>query len=168
VGHVELGDVEVCARQDEFHRYFVLPPGREHFRLLASISSQLPAGSVVADLAPPGGRRLEALALTANPSVRVLTAGGPTFGRANMHVVDPIDLSDVLVVWLGTNTREAVEGLIASGFGGIALVDNIHLDPANRTFWSWASQAYAGVDLTGVGHVVGTGMLVCGPKVVVK
>ena len=164
VGCAALGDVEVCARGDDHHQYFVLPPGKEHFRLLACISSQLPPGSVVADLSPPGGRKLAALALAANPSVRVLTTGEPTFGRDNITVQSG-ELSDALVVWLGTNTREQLDTLVAAGFRGIALVDNTHLNPDNREFWTWASAAFAGKDLTAVGHFTGTGALVCGPKV---
>ena len=167
VASVDIGGVEVCARGDEFHQYFVRPPGKEHFKLLACLSAQLPAGTTVA---ASGSRGMNALALSVNPAVRVLTKDGePTFGRPNI-TNGGLD-KGLAVVLLSTNSRQEVEGLLASGFEGLILVDNIHLDADNREFWTWArttAGTAAVLDLTDVGHTVGTGALVVGSKLAVK
>lgn len=161
-------DLIAKAAGHRFECFFTGPPGQEAYTLLAHVSKQLPAGSLVLDLSECGG--LNALALSANKGVRVQTTDSLEVDAPVTHVASPGPLADAAVVHIDCPqyaTPEFLATLKSQGFRGVAIVDDIRLNQEMRALWTHATQTYSTLDITRIGHGVGTGLVVFDDAVVV-
>lgn len=180
----DLGAVERYTTWHQNARYFSEAPGREHYRLLGHLASQLPAGSVVADVGTYLG--YSALALSAAPGVaRVLSydvhdcmadAGGlPTAKDRELielvvspggcfDAMDDICRCPLIVLDVdphdGVQERRFMAELERRGYRGVVVCDDINLNDEMRAFWRDVRQPKR--DLTHAGHWSGTGIAVFG------
>lgn len=164
-------------------QYFTEPAGREHYRLIAHISNQLPKGSTIVDLGSYTGQ--SALAASYNEEIRVITYDivdhMPTNKRCirdrpNIDVrignclLDMEEISKATLVILdvdphdGIQEAEITESLISHGFSGILLMDDINLNRGMQEFYDTtvtqlAPQFAAVEDITVHGHFSGTGLM---------
>lgn len=182
-GNVNEVDLSDFKQYTTFHsaaqQFFPMKPGENHHNLLACLSSQLPAGSLVADLGTHLGH--SALALASNPNVNVLTIDIRDFAPP-MHSFKEvqnikficgncIDLLDeyinALIILLdidphdGKQEQVITDLLSRRGFKGILVCDDIHLSDSMRYFWN--SIPYRKIDATVYGHYSGTGIVVFDP-----
>ncbi len=154
---------------------------REHYRLLASLSVQLPAGTVLLDGGTSSG--LSSLAFAAgNPNVTVWTCDlqdmrppGPRplnvlFLQWNVlhHVELFVEKCPLLFLDVdphdGFQERNFVEQLHEFRFRGVLVLDDLYYSPAMTDFWNWAKTTVPkALDVTEYGHWSGTGVLVFDP-----
>lgn len=178
---------EYIAWVPDFAKYFILPAGQEIYKLLAAISKQLPAEAVVSDVGTFVGS--SALALSYNSDVHVMTydvtnhimkADGtktitfrPNIARkivSGQAVISKI--AESLVVMLDIDPHDGIEEakfvhkLKQLGFKGLLVVDNININDAMNNFWQNVPQELKKVDVTSVGHWVGTGIIVFDPSTI--
>lgn len=148
-----------------FHR----PPGEEHYRLLAEISSVMDFG-LVYDIGTYKG--LSALALAANESVDVISydirwsvnVNRPRnieFRVGNFYN-DPILLkADFIFVDIdphdGSNEQIVLKYLKDHNYTGLVMFDDIYQFDGMKKFWESIEQPKH--DLTHVGHWSGTGLV---------
>ena len=147
------------------------------YRLLALLSSQLPAGSLVADLGTREGDSATALAV--NTTVRVVTydivVNGESVRLANLENVQFIQkdcISDVdnyagaILISLdldphdGIQEQKVLELLLEKKFRGLLVCDDI-----NPQWWPemkewWDTIMLKKYDVTFYGHFSGTGIVV--------
>jgi len=170
---IKAVDLSALADKVAWHpnsQYFDLPPGTEHYKLLAHVAAQVQDGLIL-DIGTYLG--FSALALATNPTNRVvsfdlvdcklpsvppnveLVVGDITTGawddliaRASLVMLD-VDPHD------GVQETAIVAHLRKAGFRGHLLCDDIHLNAGMRAFW--ASLPEPKQDLSGVGHITGTG-----------
>lgn len=165
-----------------YKHFFGLGAGQEHYKLLASLSEQCSPHSLVVDLGTLYGS--SALALASNPLVNVHTydivrcipeehAASSSLSLPNVTqiikdgiegVADFASKTDLIVLDIdphdGLQERCAVNALLAQGYRGIVVCDDIHLNDAMKGFWEWVPASIRKLDVTPVGHWSGTGILV--------
>lgn len=166
---------------EQFRQFFMDNRGREHYRLLANVSSQLPTGSKVADLGTYNGG--SALALSANSGVTVTTYditecippfGETTLTRLNvtqkiMKCQDDVATlveNDVIMLDIahdGVQEDAILELLAEHNYKGLLFMDDIHLNDPMRNTWKKIT-AYKKYDITPLGHWSGTGLVVFDPS----
>lgn len=153
--------------------YFTLPAGREHYRLLAHLST-LYSHRLILDVGTFHGA--SAVALSANPRTRVISYDiqnhrTQAINRPNMEfrlknvLEDPDCLAQASLILLDTFhdggfERQFVRSLQEVGFRGTLLLDDTHLNDAMETFWQELTMPKT--DLTRVGHWSGTGAVYFG------
>lgn len=164
-------------------RYFELPPGQEHYCLLAYLAravAPLPGRvldvgtylgySAVACAADPG-RDVLSFDVVDRPPPKLpervqLVVADITSGcwdadiRASPLAVLDVDPHD------GQQEVAIFRHLEQAGFRGLLVCDDIHLNPGMRSFWASIPHAYKKVDATALGHVTGTGIVVFDPAYV--
>ena len=167
-------------------RYFAQPSG-EHYRLLASLASQLRGARIcdvgtylgfsalalahgaaeagnevttwdVADcLAPPPARTVREVPHLVRRVLRDAAEDLDEIARADLVLID-VDPHD------GVQERAMVEGLAARGFRGVLVLDDVRLNDAMKAMWDWVPAARK-LDLTEQGgHWSGTGVAVFDPS----
>lgn len=168
----------------QFIRYMNEAPGKEHYKMLAVLSSQLDAGSVVSDLGTYYGA--SALALSYNPDVIVTTYDifnvipqqepRSPLTRPNIAMkimscqLDLRNISKSHLVLLdidphdGPTETKVVESLQESGFRGILLCDDIFLNDGMTEFWLSIPKQIKKVNVSRFGHWTGTGAVVFDPS----
>jgi len=157
-------------------QYFKLPPGQEHYHLLAHLASQL-HDSLIVDIGTFLG--YSALALSGG-SNKVLSLDIIDLKPDGLQLPDSVEckignmLEDDTLFPLtatlavldvnphdGLKERTVVEQLIGRKWNGTLVCDDIHLNDGMRSFWDWAKQLpeVDALDVTNVGHCTGTGII---------
>lgn len=159
----------------EYQGYFREPEGVEHYRLLERLVADLSDGSVVVDVGTLYG--LSALALASNPRIQVWSYdihsfipqdaaintipnisfrlkngidAVPDFVKATQLIVLDIDPHD------GQQERAFLDALVAHGYTGRVVCDDIQLNDAMRSFWDSVTQRK---EIRQDGHHSGTGII---------
>lgn len=162
-----------------YAKYFVDDVGREHYKLLGHLTSQLPDGSTVVDLGTLNGS--SALALASNPNIKVATYDivnnlpDPDKAKSVLHVPniefrlkDGIqDMNEYIektpLIFLDVDPHDGVqekrffELLIENNYKGIVVCDDIHLNADMDALWNWIPKPK--IDVTKYGHWSGTGIV---------
>jgi hypothetical protein len=178
----ELASLETFATGSSNSSFFDQPAGKEHYRLLAYLST-LPyvaeSGHIV-DIGTYFG--LSALACSYNIDNRVTTYDiydwyedkvNPVTARPNVAVRikdcvnDMAEISRCKLVVLdidphnGKEETRIMASLAKHNFRGILVLDDIHLNAQMQAFWD--AIAMPKIDVTSVGHWSGTGLVVYDP-----
>ena len=181
-------DISECAKMTRWHansKYFEQEPGKEHYRLLAYISSLLPPGTAIADVGTYLG--FSALALSHNVANMVTTydiddclmgiMGNTAKKRENiifkirncMDCVDDIAKCPLILLDIdphdGKQETTFFEKLRDIGYNGVVICDDIYLNDNMRNFWSNVKEKK--YDLTHVGHWSGTGIVTFGDQSII-
>lgn len=168
----------------QYLKYINEEPGKEHYRMLAEISNQLPEGTNIADIGTFYGS--SALALSSNPKVNVTTYDIGQFiprdnestplKRSNITFkvmsgqLDIGNISKCPFVLLdidphdGPEETKFVQLLIDRGFRGLLACDDINLNEGMKEFWSNIPTCYKKVDVSHLAHWTGTGIVVFDPS----
>lgn len=175
--------------------YFTLPAGQEHYKLLAYLSAQLPAGSLVADLGTL--QAASAVALASNPGVRVRSydlalqpqvvaqCKLPNVEFTKANCLDCVaDYAGAALIVLdvdphdGKQETDLLVQLALHNFKRILICDDIGLNDGMKRFWDgvsnrcWRDKAFhrepmfTTYDLTACGHWSGTGLVVFDPETI--
>jgi len=158
---------------------FSQPAGENHYRLLAHLSYSLP-GRTLLDIGTYQG--MSALALAASKESTVVSYDIVNELTRNFSDLDNLDfvigdilragqqhqdrLRDAALVFFDISPHSGADEyvfyrhLVDVGFGGIALFDDIYLNPGMRDFWTIVCHPKS--DLTSVGHNTGTGAVFFG------
>lgn len=183
-----------------FKSYYVDPnefyshPGKEHYKLLAYLST-LYNNSIIFDVGTHMGS--SALALSYNPSNTIYTFDivdklinyngplkkfdeAPNILRHYDNLFDPeiqkvyeglILSSPLLFIDVDPHNGDmeiAIYDYLKSiNYPGIIVFDDIHHFEGMRKFWAHVEDKYK-YDLTGIGHWSGTGMVIFNPNIHVK
>jgi len=161
-------------------KYFNLPAGQEHYKLLAYIANQLPKGSVVYDIGTYLG--FSALAWSRNPNIKVVTYDIGNYiqnkeafdgiinlerriGNCIMDAEEIVERSKVIMIDVdphdGIQEVAMLKAFVATGFKGIMLFDDIYANEPMYKFWQSINiPGTTKLDLTSVGHFSGTGAIV--------
>jgi hypothetical protein len=183
LNHLEMIDLYPYITWHENKRYFDLPAGKEHYRLLAHLSLQFPRGHTFLDVGTYTG--MSAMALAYNRTCKVVSFDlvstlpnqiiNPQ-NRSNIEFkVENIlsnlssHLKDCLCIFLDTNHDGTFEhqfytALKDHNYKGILLLDDIHLNNSMEFFWK--SISHKKIDLTSLGHWSGTGAVVFDEEVI--
>lgn len=166
----------------DYYEYMGLGSGTEHYRLLSSISRQLPDGSKIADLGTLYGS--SAVALSENPNVLIDTydthrlfsnerqfpSNITYYQKSCQDAIE--DISNALVVLLdidphdGEAELEFIGLLKQNGFKGLLICDDIKLNDEMKSFWSDIDNTLKKVDVSEYGHWSGTGIVVFDPSTI--
>ena len=166
--------------EEEFKRYMLDVPGREHYPLLYQISQviQEDKGAVVMDIGTYKG--CSALALSANPIVNVISVD-----LQNTRILYPepenvsFAIGDIFTPTFkpffemcsfilldtdheGSFEQKFVEYLDEIKYNGIVMFDDIHLNDEMKQFWSKQQATRTTMDITKIGHWSGTGIIIYG------
>jgi hypothetical protein len=160
--------------------YLIAEAGVEHYKLLAYLSSQLPPMSRVADFGTYCGD--SAIALASNPLVKVITCDprdiigdegcykrlpNIVYYKASALDVLPYVL-DAKIIFVDIGLHESViekqilDFCISHEYKGIAVYDDIYLNPPMHHFWNEIKLLK--YDVTEVGHYSGTGVVIFDPS----
>jgi|Laugresbdmm110sd_1035091.scaffolds.fasta_scaffold03109_2 predicted O-methyltransferase YrrM len=158
-------------------------PGREHYKMLAEISHQLPNNAHISDVGTYYGT--SALALSSNPNVNVMSYDIGEFipkgvksplNRANIQMnvmsghADIATISKSAFVLLdidphdGPEETRFVNFLIEHGFRGVLACDDIYLNSGMKDFWDNIPQQLKKIDVSDMAHWTGTGVVVFDPS----
>jgi len=178
---VSKPDLSTLQKYVEGHdnaKYFDEAPGKEHYRLLASISSQLPDGSVMYDIGTYLG--YSAVAMSYNPNVKVVTYDIANFvknqsikdiknierrlGNCIMDVKDIVNDTQVVMIDVdphdGVQEIQMLNAFVNAGFKGMMLFDDIYANREMTNFWNSIDiEGTRKIDATNIGHWSGTGIL---------
>lgn len=168
-----------------YQKYFLEQPGKEPYKLLAYLASQIQGD--IYDLGTLYGS--SALALSFNERNNVLTLdnkkqipemqGNITIlNRPNIKflvvsaqaILPRISTSQLVYVDFDTvNTNElhkVVNELMHYQFKGILVVNDILLNDSMKTFWNNVPTSLKKIDVTAFGHFTGTGIIVFHPQTI--
>lgn len=171
VGSVDLTGLAGHIDDAEYRGYFLDRQFREHYRLIAWLST-LFAGRMIFDIGT--NRGCSALALAYNPANQVISYDiedvrrlrpGANIANIAFHIGDVLTdarLGEAALIMLDTNhdgvfERQLIGHLRRIGFGGLLFFDDIHLNPAMESLW--AQIAEPKVDITDLGHWSGSGLV---------
>lgn len=144
-------------------------PGKEHYKLLAWISSQI-NNSKISEIGTLDG--CGALALAFNPSNKVSTYDVNTYTdqpkwpkNVSCKMVNDTYMNDVVkcpVIFYdtmhdGNLERAFVKELDARNYKGVVIFDDIYLNEFMKDFWNGVTQPKE--DWTDIGHWSGTGVV---------
>jgi hypothetical protein len=165
---------EELAFHPEYQAYYDQPAGKEHYRLLEGISDA--SSGIVVDVGTLFGS--SALALAHNPNVQVYSydiknhipphAAIRKVPNISFRIKDGIKavpefVRDTRVVCLDIDPHDGIQeaaffdALVAHGYTGIVVCDDIHLNPAMEQWWGSITQRKE--DKTAEGHWSGTGIV---------
>lgn len=170
----------------QFKQYLNKDAGEEHYKLLNYLAKKLSEGkqgAVISDVGTFCGSSALAFAL-AHPSVSVVTYDimNPIPTANNIKTINNIpnikrkymscqlDIPNIVksdLVLLDMETHDGkqekrfVELLMAGGYKGVMVVDDINTHQGMRDFWSWIPLKK--LDVTQHGHWTGTGIVVFDP-----
>jgi predicted O-methyltransferase YrrM len=156
-------------------KLFLQPYGKEHYRLLSIISQILEPGSKILEIGTRWGASAAALAF--NKSIHVITCDlenqmGEHEKPENVEYViaDGYDMLDNCheypFIFIdvdphdGVQETKMIQKLLDMKYKGYVLLDDIHLNQNMQTFWDSLSSKIRKVDLTGIGHYSGSGLLI--------
>jgi predicted O-methyltransferase YrrM len=162
-----------------YAKYFMADVGREHYKLLSHLTSQLPDGSTVVDLGTLNGS--SALALASNPNIKVVTYDivnnlpDPNITKSILHMKNTefrlkdgiqdmkayIDMAPLIFLDVdphdGVQEKRFFELLIENNYKGVVVCDDIHLNADMDALWNWIPKPK--IDVTKYGHWSGTGIV---------
>jgi hypothetical protein len=173
---IDLKDLWAYANWHPFFQFFNNKAGDEHYRLLSNFSWQFPPNTVLADIGTSCG--FSALALAHNPNVKVITyniedgIGKQTCSMYDKTNIEPrikncLEDIDELVkcpfilldtAHEGDFERQLITALKCSGYKGVVMCDDIHLNRAMIDFWNWVPLKK--LDVSEYGHWSGTGIII--------
>lgn len=192
--HIHLIDLSAFKPYHVDPNEFYGPPGKEHYKLLAYLST-LYNDSVIFDIGTHMGS--SALALSYNPTNTIYTFDivdklinytgplkkfdqAPNINRHYDNLFDPRVQTQYQSLLLsapllfvdvdphdGDMEIALYDYLKAIKYPGVIIFDDIHYFPGMRKFWAHVDEKYK-YDLTGIGHWSGTGMVVFNPDLKVK
>jgi predicted O-methyltransferase YrrM len=171
----------------EHVKFFLAPSGKEVYKLLASVSKQLDIGTVVSDIGTYIGS--SALALSFNDGIKVHTYDPVSHIPSAQHVSTILSrmnikrtvvsgqaliskIAESMVVFLDIDPHDGIEEtkimnkLIDLGFKGLLIVDNINCNKRMKHFWETVPKDMKKIDVTHIGHWIGTGIIVYDPNVI--
>jgi hypothetical protein len=170
---INLESLSGLILEQEFRNYFLEKPGKEHYNLLAYIST-LYNGETFLDIGTYKG--CSAIALSYNPQNKVISfdisEGLIKLSKQPVNVEFRVDnildlknqelLLTSPVILLDTAhdgpfEHEFYNYLLEIGYTGILLLDDIHLNNSMREFWE--SISIEKYDISNIGHVTGTGLV---------
>jgi hypothetical protein len=177
---VKATSKEFSISQSEFFG----PPGREHYRLMSYLVSQLPAGSTVIDIGTHMGS--SALALSVNPAITIHSFDI----QRKVHLRDlsnvSFELADLWEETVRDHWRSVVLGsqmilldidphdggmeyemyqwLKESGYKGLLVCDDIWYFKGMRDKFWFKIPSEEKVDITAIGHWSGTGVISFVPR----
>lgn len=169
----------------EFHQYFSAPAGQEHYKLLGYLASQCFDGDKVYDIGTFVG--MSAMAMSVKPTINVITYDIEDHfpnDASKMHVYsiknidfrmrdclhDMQEISTAKLVLLdiephdGHQEKIIIDAMVNSGFKGICVCDDIHVNDGMERWWQAIPQKK--YDVSKYGHWSGTGIIVFDEKVV--
>jgi len=178
IDNIDLSNLVKYVEFDEScAKHFLLPLGKEPFKLIAYLSTVLDS-PVLYDVGTDKG--LEALALSYNSDKKVVTYDiydyipedtnrdirqKPNIKRKITNVLNDIDdivQSDLIVLDLktydGLIQSEIIDALSKNGYKGLLLIDDIKLSQEMWTLWN--DIEHTKFDLSDLGHWSGTGLVV--------
>jgi predicted O-methyltransferase YrrM len=176
LNQLEITDLFPYVLHSDSRKYFDLPAGTEHYRLLAYLSLHFNK-HVLLDVGTHMG--MSALALAYNRTCKVITVDlvdkllGPALSAKNRSNIEfrvenvLHNLSSYLdkcpFIMLDTNHDGEFEAqlyaaLIKINYRGLLLLDDIALSAEMKSFWN--SIHHKKLDLTHLGHWSGTGAVV--------
>lgn len=155
----------------DYQEYFWKPPGQEHYRLLAYLST-LFSGVTIVDVGTDAG--CSAMALSSNLTSRVVSFDIVNRRRCDIQLPNvefriqdalsdqPLLLGSPLVLLdtahEGPYEHAFYHALSERGYKGLLVVDDLYLNDAMKDFWE--SISHPKYDLSSVGHWSGTGIVV--------
>lgn len=171
VDQVDLSPLSGFVAHEPSRKFFLDTDFREHYRLLAHLGGQL-QGGLIFDVGTYRG--YSALALGYAPANRVVSydlvdyrelGDEPLPGRIEFCIGDAcndVRLPKADLVLLDTSHDGIYEArfyqhLQQSGFKGLLVLDDIHLNPEMEAFWENISEPKW--DATRLGHWSGTGLV---------
>ena len=157
--------------------------GNQHYQLLATIASSCPDGTRFLEIGTRIGMSSLAIHQGSGGGTRIsLTTcdiednipegkSVKAFPAINFLVKDGFELLEAEEPWDvifidvdphdGTQERRMIDKLIETGFKGILLLDDIHVNTEMQAFWDWIPVRRK-IDLTKFGHSSGTGVVLFG------
>lgn len=180
MNNIDLLPLQKYVSWHNLNAWFPMTPGENHHQLLAYLSSQLPAGSLVSDLGTQYGA--SALSLSHNQTVAVETydvadcipAGVPSFrDRRNIRgvcadcfaCVDNISKSQIVLLDIsphnGSDERRMLGMLLEREYKGLLICDDIYYSESMTSFWNEVKLKKH--DVTCYGHFSGTGIIIFDP-----
>jgi predicted O-methyltransferase YrrM len=164
-------------------KYFMMEPGSEHYKLCKYIS--LNYNDTIADVGTFKGA--SALALSANENIQVTTydicdaindSSGKKTPKDKENItfvissceekIDEIVQSKIIFLDIdhsGATETWFVNKLVSLNYDGLLFLDDIYLNKEMYDFWENIPAHLKKIDLTDVGHVTGTGVVVFKPDV---
>ncbi len=175
VRKVDLSEYAGLIGNPTHHEYWLEEAGKEHYKLLAYISKNMPKGSVLADLGSREG--ISALALSVNPDVKVVSYdidlnrvfrdikdGVTNVEWIEKNVLDDIEnIAKCDFIFLdidphdGGQEQDFLEAIKAAGYEGMLVCDDIDINTGMRNFWTHVEDEKENV--TDIGHWSGTGII---------
>jgi predicted O-methyltransferase YrrM len=154
------------------------PPGKEHYKLLACISSQL-SNAKILDLGTYLGHSAVALSINLSNIVFSFDVGDYVFNKCRKkpniryfvydlfnednreYNKDLILKSDLIFIDInphdGNSEKDFYEWLKNNNYGGIVIWDDVYLNDRMKEFWKTIPNENK-LDLTNIGHSTGTGL----------
>ena len=170
---INLESISSLILEQEFRNYFLEIPGKEHYNLLAYISTMY-SGETLLDIGTYKG--CSAIALSHNPLNRVISFDiSEGLLKLSQHPVNVefrvdniLDLKNKELILTspfimldtahdGPFEHEFYNYLLEIGYTGILLLDDIHLNNSMEEFWE--SISIEKYDISNIGHVTGTGLV---------
>ncbi len=172
--HISRIDLQTLSRyvSDDLHRsYFLDTDFREHYRLIAHLSSMV-EDALIFDIGTNKG--YSALALSYNPSNKVISYDIVDCLSYNHmeeltriefclgNVLEDSRLASARIIMLDTMHDGVFESLCYAhlkkiGYQGLLFLDDIHLNPMMEKFWISISEPK--LDVTELGHWSGSGLV---------
>lgn len=181
VKNVDLSKLIPYTLWHSHYIYFNRGAGLEHYQLLAHLASQCDDGETIYDIGTFVG--YSALSLAHNPNVNVVTydlidhfktsgLSARNYPNITFKIADcttPSEAEAIAkspLVFLDVDPHDGIQephifkSLEETGFKGILVLDDIHLNEGMRNFWNWIPEKYKKYDISKYGHHSGTGLVV--------
>ncbi|MES2829679.1 MAG: hypothetical protein V4687_16070 [Bacteroidota bacterium] len=166
---IDLSYLADLITDDEARGFFILPEGREHYKLLAYLANQFD-NIIISDIGSYKG--CSALALSVNEtnlvesydvSDMVAMPLEPT--NIQFFITDKVVCNQVLKSSLicldtihdGIHERAVIDFLIENNWKGLLILDDIHHFPEQNKLWNEITLRKE--DLTSIGHWAGSGLI---------
>lgn len=172
IEQIDLSQLSVKITNPESRNYFLLNAGKEHYKLLAHIST-LYNDALLYDIGTYRG--CSAVALSYNSKNRVKSFDIGNFraidsnpdniewhlGNFLEQPIEEIHSSPFIMLDIdhtGVTEQQILDFLLENQWKGMLLLDDIYLNEAMKNFWKNIKQNK--YDLTHMGHFSGTGLVV--------
>ena len=168
---INLSNLSDLIADAQYRNFFLAGPGRENYKLIASIASLFP-GQKVFDLGTYFG--LASVAMSMNPEVQVISYD--TIERKRLtslptnityNIGDPLTDPELLkspFIFIDLEPHDGINEQIMHNFfvdnkyQGVVVWANINCNAA-MTGW-WVGLTYKRADITNAGHWAGTGLMI--------
>lgn len=166
---IDLSSLAELITNEEAKSFFILPEGKEHYKLLAYLAMQFD-NIIISDIGTYKG--CSALALSVNPynlvesydvSDMVTLSKEPEnvkFFLTDKVVCDQVLKSELIcldTIHDGIHERAVIDFLIENNWKGLLVLDDIHFFPEQNKLWNEITLRKE--DLTKIGHWAGTGLI---------